>query len=257
MNRITRISDREILWISVIVCWLITATAAWGQATSRNAEFRAQPQRGELEEIRNRAKHGDAEAQVKMGHKFFYGYEVSKSNVEAAIWYRKAAGQGNAEGQFFLGVMYDSGYGIDEKEIGPQNQPEATSWFHKAAKGGSVAAQMKLAIMYAIGLGVEENVVESVKWYYKAAIQGNAVAKIAVGLAYFTGSGVSQNDVLAYTWLYLSAQHMEGQIHPKAVGVRRYLDTHLTPKQISEVQILIRQWQPKVEKAKRQIKTEV
>ena len=245
------------MWIGVIVCWLATGTTAWGQANSRNAEFRAQPQQVALEEIRNRAKHGDAEAQVRMGHKFFYGYDVSKSNVDAVKWYRKAAEQGNAEGEFYLGVMYDSGYGIDEKEIGPQNQPEATSWFHKAAKGGSVAAQMKLAILYAIGLGVEEDVVESVKWYYKAAMQGNAIAQIAVGLAYFTGSGVSQNDVLAYTWLHLSAQQMEGQIHPKAVGVRKYLDTRLTLNQISEAQILIRHWQPRVEKAKRQIKTEV
>ena len=257
MNHITRISDRKILWIGVIVCWLVTGAAAWGQAPSRNTEFRTQPQRVGLEEIRNRAKHGDAEAQVRMGHKFFYGYDVSKSNVEAANWYRKAAGQGNAEGQFFLGVMYDSGYGIDEKEIGAQNQPEATHWFHKAAKGGSVAAQMKLAILYAIGLGVKEDLVESVKWYYKAAMQGNAVAQIAVGLAYFAGSGVSQNHVLAYTWLHLSAQHMVGLIHPRAVRVRRYLDTHLTPKQISEAQILMRHWQPKVEKAKRRIKTEV
>ena len=257
MNRITRISDREILWIGVVVCWLVSGTAAWGQATFKIAEFRAQPQRVELEEIRNRAKLGDAEAQVRMGHKFYYGYEVAKSNVEAASWYRKAAGQGNVEGQYFLGVMYDSGYGIDEREFGPQNQPEATNWFHKAAKGGSVAAQMKLAIVYAIGLGVDEDAVESVKWYSRAAMQGNAVAQIAVGLAYFTGSGVSQNDVLAYTWLHLSARQMEGQIHPRAVGVRRYLDTHLTLKQMSEAQILIRQWQPKVEKAERQIKTEV
>lgn len=257
MNCNTGISDRKFPWICVFACWLAAGTAVWGQATAQTTGIGARPQQNRLEAIRSSAARGDAKAQVKLGRKYLHGYDVRKSNVEAVKWYRKAAEQGDAEGQYYLGMMNGSGYGINEKEIGPENQPEAAYWFHKAAKGGSVAAQMKLAISYAIGLGVEKDQAESVKWYYKAAMQGNAVAQIAVGLAYFAGSGLPRNNVLAYLWLHLSARRIEGQIHPNAVGVRKYLDAHLTPEQMSEAQGLIRRWQPKVQETQRPPGTEV
>ena len=155
---------------------------------------------------------------------------------------RKAAEQGNAEGQYFLGVMYDYGYGINEKEIGRRNPAEATNWFHKAAAGGSVNAQMKLAMLYAAGQGVKKDQAESVKWYYKAAMQGNAMAQISVGLAYFSGVGVRENHVLAYMWLYVAAQQIEGQIHGTAVGVREFLNSNLSSKKISEARRLAQRW---------------
>ena len=48
---------------------------------------------------------------------------------------RKAAEQGNAIGQFNLGLMY-----YDGKTV-PQNYPEATKWFSKAAEQGDAEAQ--------------------------------------------------------------------------------------------------------------------
>jgi len=42
-------------------------------------------------------------------------------------WYRKAAEQGNADAQFFLGFMYDAGRGV------PQDYAQAHMWYNLAA----------------------------------------------------------------------------------------------------------------------------
>jgi TPR repeat protein len=45
-------------------------------------------------------------------------------------WYRLAADQGNADAQFYLGLLYDNGKGV------PQDYAEAVKWLRKAADQG-------------------------------------------------------------------------------------------------------------------------
>ena len=49
---------------------------------------------------------------------------------EAVRWYRKAADQGNAKAQYYLGVCYDYGDGVD------MDLQEAAKWYRKAADNG-------------------------------------------------------------------------------------------------------------------------
>ena len=53
-------------------------------------------------------------------------------------WFRKAAEQGHAYGQFNLGYMYENGLGV-VKNIG-----EARRWYRKAAEQGSEDAKERL-----------------------------------------------------------------------------------------------------------------
>ena len=62
-------------------------------------------------------------------------YSVS---LEAKLWYKKAAGQGNAKGQFNLGYMYEHGQGFD------QSYPKAKEWYKKAAEQGDLLARHNL-----------------------------------------------------------------------------------------------------------------
>jgi len=55
--------------------------------------------------------------------------------VEAVVWYRKAADQGYADGQFNLGLMYRTGRGV------PQDDVEAVVWCRKAADQGHAQAE--------------------------------------------------------------------------------------------------------------------
>jgi TPR repeat protein len=57
-------------------------------------------------------------------------------------WYRLAADQGDADAQFNLGVMYDTGRGV------PQDDAEAERWYRLAADQGDANAQSNLGVMY-------------------------------------------------------------------------------------------------------------
>ena len=62
-------------------------------------------------------------------------------------WYKKAAEQGDATGQRYLGLMYERGDGGLAKD-----EVEAVRWYRKAAEqGGTPWAQANLGLMYELG----------------------------------------------------------------------------------------------------------
>ena len=68
----------------------------------------------------------------------------------ASTYFRKAAEQGDADAQYFLGWMYDNGEGVT------QNDKEAVKWYLKAAEQGDAKAQNSLGMMYRNGTGVTQ-----------------------------------------------------------------------------------------------------
>ncbi len=77
--------------------------------------------------------------------------------------WRPLAEQGNANAQFFLGVMYDKGQGVR------QDLREAARWFRKAAEQGVAEAQSNLGFMYGYGEGVPQDYAQAYMWYDLAA----------------------------------------------------------------------------------------
>lgn len=66
------------------------------------------------------------------------GIGVDKDPAEAVKWYRKAAMQGDAPGQFALGRALEQGIGV-EKDVNA-----ADAWFEKAAAQGHKGTIEKL-----------------------------------------------------------------------------------------------------------------
>ena len=56
----------------------------------------------------------------------------------------QAAEQGNADAQFNLGVMYDTGQGVR------QDYAQAVQWYRKAAEQGLADAQYNLGVMLSL-----------------------------------------------------------------------------------------------------------
>ena len=50
----------------------------------------------------------DAEAQLRLGQMYQYGFGVKEDHKEAVKWYRLAAEQGEPEAQHSLGAMYEN-----------------------------------------------------------------------------------------------------------------------------------------------------
>ena len=124
----------------------------------------------DIDQLRQAAEQGDAEAQNKMGFMYAEGEGVPEDAREAVKWFRKAAAQRYAKAQFNLGVMYGKGEGVAEDDR------EAVKWYRKAAEQGYASAQSNLGNMYLRGEGVAEDDREAVsqggragKWYRMAA----------------------------------------------------------------------------------------
>ncbi len=84
----------------------------------------------------------NADAQYKLGIRYYTGDGVEKNHSEAVKWYKKAAEQGHAEAQYNLGVCYEKGEGVDK------NLAEATKWYRKVAEQGDANAQRNLGLYY-------------------------------------------------------------------------------------------------------------
>jgi len=83
--------------------------------------------------------------------------------AESAKWFRKAAEQGDADSQNWLGTCFRRGDGVREDVV------EAAKWYRRAAEQGEQGGMSSLGEMYAKGEGVPQNYVEAYKWLNLAA----------------------------------------------------------------------------------------
>lgn len=109
------------------------------------------------------AEQGNPAAQAGLGGLYLGGYGVARDEVVAMAWFRKAAEQGHANGQFSLASLYFS-----KKQYAP-----AASWYRRAAEQGQALAQIRLARMYVEGQSLARDDVEAFKWFALAADRGS------------------------------------------------------------------------------------
>jgi len=72
----------------------------------------------------------DPAEQIEMGDRYYNGDGAEQDYEQAIYWYAKAAEQGSADAQYYIGLMYYQGEGVKEDEI------QAYEWFIKAADQG-------------------------------------------------------------------------------------------------------------------------
>lgn len=122
--------------------------------------------------------------------------DEAEYNEEALTWYRKAAEQGNADGEFGLGTMYMSGEAVK------RDPAQAYAWFLRAAERKHDAATLALANAYLrfekgeLDVGPER--ARAAEWLAKAAALDYLPALDALALAYRAGNfGLAPDLALA------------------------------------------------------------
>ena len=80
-------------------------------------------------------------AQYNLGWCYDRGDGVTKDDVEAFKWFRRAAEQGDAPAQNHIGVCYDNGRGVTKDFV------EAYKWFNLASVRGHENAKKNLIIV--------------------------------------------------------------------------------------------------------------
>lgn len=154
-----------------------------------------------LATFRQKAEAGDAVAQLEMGRAYAQGlaWAVKLPAGAAALeqkdplvdlkkaedWYKKAAKQGNAEAQYWMGMLWLPNY-FDQFSSQQQLRDPygAATWFEKAAKQKHAGAAYQLARIYEFGNGVARNSGRAYDNYNIAAELGYAEAQYRMGWFY-------------------------------------------------------------------------
>lgn len=120
----------------------------------------------------------------------------SRNYREALRLFRPRAERGDAEAQYYLGLMYEKGNGVSK------DQERMRSWYQRAADGGHARAQYKLAIGYAFGLGgLAQSDEDAAKWLQRSAENGYKRAQKNLARAYADGRfGLPRDPKLAEYW---------------------------------------------------------
>ena len=168
--------------------------------------------------LRRELKSGNATAEVALGLR-----ERNEMRYDdAGFWFRQAAMQGNAVGEFNVGRDYSTGQGETQDFI------KANHWYRNAADQGNLAAEINLATDYYLGRGIARSDIKAHTWYRKAADQGDRNAQYRVGLDYQYGKGVAQDFANANRWYRRAAdrglaraQYALGYNYGRGFGTRR------------------------------------
>lgn len=128
--------------------------------------LRAQAQAPDIATLRAQAESGNPEAQYYLGLCYYNGRGVDHNDFIAVQWLRKAAEQDISDAQAFLGGCYILGNGI------PKDYTEGLKWFRKAVAKDNALAKMGLGSCYEDGLGVTKSIPTAMYWYKKAAEAG-------------------------------------------------------------------------------------
>lgn len=94
----------------------------------------------DFENTKHHAELGDAEAQYHLALMYDTGNGTARQPKEAERWYKLAVNSGNISAKYYLGLMYltqNSGIRRDEKE--------AHRLFIEAAEGGHIEARKKIS----------------------------------------------------------------------------------------------------------------
>ncbi len=127
------------------------------------------------------ARAGDAEAQATLGWIYETGRGVARDPARAALWYERAALQGNTLAQYALAELYSRGHGV------PRDDDAAARLYRAAAEGGNASAQYKLGALYETGRGVPRDYRLAAYWYARAGETWAATANPPPGIERVTG----------------------------------------------------------------------
>lgn len=134
------------------------------------AEMTTVNQQDNFQELTQKAKQNDVEAQYKLAVMYFDGNGVAKNEIKAIAWFKKAAENGSSDASFNLGLIYDKGLGV------PKNSKLAFKWYNDAAILGDADAAYKVSIMYADAEGTPRDLVNAYAWI-SVAIQLGTLSK--------------------------------------------------------------------------------
>ncbi len=135
---------------------------------------------------------GNEEAQYYLGLCYLYGYGVQQNITLALQDYITPQNGKDPEVLYQVGQYYEEGYVSKKVEL-PISQEKAFAYYYEAAMKGHVEAMYTVGRCYYFHIGVEENQSLAFAFYLQAAEQKYPEALYAVGCCYMQGQGVAED----------------------------------------------------------------
>lgn len=171
------------------------------------------------------AEAGEAEAQYWIGVMYAHGRGYPEVCRQAIRWYEMAARQRHAAAAFNAGFMWYHGWGTAGDECSLPADPErAAPWLRQAAEAGYPRAQFLVARMYATGEGLGRSADAAFDWMRRAAESG--LAEAGYELALMRAEAGDRIDA----WAWFSVLADRG--YPGAAMNRRRLEANMSEEAI-------------------------
>jgi TPR repeat protein len=182
------------------------------------------------------------EAQTYLGRLYLSDYLGEPNYIEAVFWFKKAAQQGDENGQFYLAYCYLDGLGLEvntkegirlleqaiekkqkyalgmlgeiylEGKYGVEkNETKALDFLKQAALQGDADAAYSVARLYKYSTSSTQNKNEAVKWYIKAAEMGNMNGQTEIAEMYLRGEGVTKNIQESIKWYEKATEQSDSE----------------------------------------------
>ena len=203
------LKNRLLISLAVLSCLLFNASLSHDCL----AGFYDKHSANDVKSLMVKANAGDRIAQEELAGVYQSGEGIAKSEDQAVIWYKKAALQGCASSQRFLGYHY---------LLIAKDYKNAFYWFEKSARAGDKVAQCRLGGMYLNGEGIPKNYKMARIWTEKASNQGEVMATFVLAKIYREGLGVPKNNTLAY--FYWDQAGSKGNVSAKELVATSYLE---------------------------------
>ena len=139
------------------------------------------------------AEAGHVEAQYYLGLCYLYGNGIEQDNTKAVTWLERSANAGFLNAMICLAALYITGTRF------PKNDDAAVKWFQKAADAGSQTACELLAVTY----HDRNDAVGELRWSQEGALRGCFDSLWTVRTFCECKEGVKMDLVEAYAWLSL------------------------------------------------------
>ncbi|MEE8428619.1 MAG: FimV/HubP family polar landmark protein, partial [Gammaproteobacteria bacterium] len=138
-----------------------------------------------------------------------------------------------------LGLSLPTSAGFNEG-VAAYSRGDYTSalreWYVSASQG-EARAQYNIGVMHYKGIGTSRDLIAAARWIGAAAKQENGAAQLYLGVMYSLGEGVPQDLVKSHSWLDRAIMNLpEGPERTEAIRQRTFVESKLSPAQISEAQ---------------------
>ncbi|HVM86519.1 MAG TPA: tetratricopeptide repeat protein, partial [Candidatus Binatia bacterium] len=121
---------------------------------------------------------GSARADYNAGLQAFNAGDYKRALKE----WQAPAEEGDAQAQHGLGLIYETGRGLDKPDL-----TQAIHWYQASADQDYPPALNNLAMLYSSGRGVAKDQPKAIQLWKQAAEAGNTTAEFNLGIQYMLG----------------------------------------------------------------------